>query len=142
MEKKKKIIVIGIVILVLLIIILSVIYFGKVSDKKVNNNKETKVINKNTKVNKDVSIDSISITNIKVEIIDGLTTFTAKATNNTSEKINSKDIDIIFYENENIIGTIKIETPFGIESKETIDLINYSDYDFTKATKTEYKINY
>ena len=75
-----------------------------------------------------------------IHIIDGLTTFTAKATNTTENPINFKGVDI--HVKGDIEVTLGAHGFSVINPGETLELINYSDVDLEKATEITYSVVY
>ena len=138
-KNKKLVLIIAVVIIA---IISALISFGlKDDDKKTTEQPKVEIKeNKNKNVIKDQVVDGIKISDVKVEIIDGLTTYTAKATNTTENPINFKGVDI------HVKGDIEITLgAYGftvINPGETLELINYSDVDLEKATEVTYSIVY
>ncbi len=144
-KKNKKKIIIGSIIIIILIaiIILSTVILNKNESKTPK--KDTPKIEENTNKNviSETTIDGFKIDNIKVEIIDGLTTFTADATNITEEVKNIKGFNIYFTKTtENDMGMISVYTNEGIEPGATFELINYSDLNLKEATSIKYEIIY
>lgn len=140
--KNKKLILIIAVVIIAIISALIGFSLKNDNDNKKENEKPKVEIKENTNksVIKDQVVDGIKISDVKVEIIDGLTTFTAKATNITENPINFKGIDI------NVKGNIDITLGAHgfsvINPGETLELINYSDVDLEKATEITYSVVY
>ena len=134
----KKIIIAVIAVLLVLVPIISAVVI-KNNNKKENNNKTTE--NKNSNVISNKEIEGFKISDVKVEIINGLTTFTAKATNVTSEVKHLSGFNIYFTEkSDGDMGMVTVYINGDINPNESVDLINYSDLDLTKATNIKYEL--
>ena len=140
MKEKKKIIIILLSVILLVGIVTSIFIVS--DDKKQTEGKKEKNVKENTNKNvvKEQVVDGIKISDIKVEITNGLTTFTAKATNITENPINFKGINIIVTGDTDVV--LSVNGYSVINSGETLDLINYSDVDLEKATNIDYKVVY
>ena len=139
-DTKKIIIAVIAVLLVLVPIISSVVIKN---NKKESNNKtaEKRTENKNSNVISNQEIEGFKISDVKVEIINGLTTFTAKATNVTSEVKHLSGFNIYFTEkSDGDMGMVTVYINGDINPNESVDLINYSDLDLTKATNIKYEL--
>ena len=141
MLKNKKII---IIIVVVIIAIISALVSVNLKDnaKKKSGTQEKVEVKQNTNKNviKEQIVDGIKISDVKVEIINGLTTFTAKATNTTENPINFKGVDI--HVKGDIEVTLGAHGFSVINPGETLELINYSDVDLEKATEITYSVVY
>lgn len=132
---KKKYIIIAFVI-VIIGVGLVVANLGK--KEKTNDPKVNAVENTNAGIIKEAVVEGIKIHDIKMETIDGMTTYTAKATNTT-------DSDIEFEGFALIVKGEGFETELGVYgigflgAGNTTELTNYSDVDLSKATSIEYK---
>lgn len=138
----KKIIIAVIAVLLVLVPIISAVVI-KNNNKKENNNKtaEKRTENKNSNVISNQEIEGFKISDVKVEIINGLTTFTAKATNVTSEVKHLSGFNIYFTEkSDGDMGMVTVYINGDINPNESVDLINYSDLDLTKATNIKYEL--
>ena len=134
----KKIIIAVIAVLLVLVPIISAVVI-KNNNKKENNNKTTE--NKNSNVISNKEIEGFKISDVKVEIINGLTTFTAKATNVTGEVKHLSGFNIYFTEkSDGDMGMVTVYINGDINPNESVDLINYSDLDLTKATNIKYEL--
>ena len=137
----KKIIIAVIADLLVLVPIISAVVIK--NNKKENNNKTTekRTENKNSNVISNQEIEGFKISDVKVEIINGLTTFTAKATNVTSEVKHLSGFNIYFTEkSDGDMGMVTVYINGDINPNESVDLINYSDLDLTKATNIKYEL--
>lgn len=137
----KKIIIAVIAVLLVLVPIISAVVIK--NNKKENNNKTTekRTENKNSNVILNQEIEGFKISDVKVEIINGLTTFTAKATNVTSEVKHLSGFNIYFTEkSDGDMGMVTVYINGDINPNESVDLINYSDLDLTKATNIKYEL--
>lgn len=141
--KNKKIVLIIVVVIITIISALIAFALNNNDNSKTNENNKEKIVvkeNKNKNVIKEQIVDGIKISDVKVEIIDGLTTFTAKATNTTENPINFKGVDI--HVKGNIEVTLGAHGFSVINPGETLELINYSDVDLEKATEITYSVVY
>lgn len=147
MKNKKIVLIIAVVIIAIISALIMFTLNDNSDNKKIDENPkqkekvESKVKeNKNKNVIKEQIVDGIKISDVKVEIINGLTTFTAKATNTTENPINFKGVDI------HVKGNVEVTLgAYGfsvINPGETLDLINYSDVDLEKAKEVTYSIAY
>lgn len=141
LEKKQIIIIIIAVLLVLVPVVSAII----IKNNKKESNKTTEVEerkeNKNSNVISEHEIDGFKISDVKIEIINGLTTFSAKATNVSGDVKHLSGFNIYFTEkSDGDMGMITVYINGDINSNESVDLINYSDLDLTKATNIRYEI--
>lgn len=137
----KKIIIAVIAVLLVLVPIISAVVIK--NNKKEDNNKTTekRTENKNSNVISNQEIEGFKISDVKVEIINGLTTFTAKATNVTSEAKHLSGFNIYFTEkSDGDMGMVTVYINGDVNPNESVDLINYSDLDLTKATNIKYEL--
>lgn len=140
LKNKKITLIIAVIIIAIISALIGVNL--KDNDKKANKKEEKVEIKENTNKNviKDQVVDGIKISDVKVEIIKGLTTFTAKATNTTENPINFKGVDI--HVKGDIEVTLGAHGFSVINPGETLELINYSDVDLEKATEITYSVVY
>lgn len=140
LKNKKITLIIAVIIIAIISALIGVNL--KDNDKKANKKEEKVEIKENTNKNviKDQVVDGIKISDVKVEIINGLTTFTAKATNTTENPINFKGVDI--HVKGDIEVTLGAHGFSVINPGETLELINYSDVDLEKATEITYSVVY
>lgn len=137
----KKIIIAVIAVLLVLVPIISAVVIK--NNKKEDNNKTTekRTENKNSNVISNQEIEGFKISDVKVEIINGLTTFTAKATNVTNEVKHLSGFNIYFTEkSDGDMGMVTVYINGDVNPNESVDLINYSDLDLTKATNIKYEL--
>lgn len=142
--KKNKNIIISTLVIIIIVLVVLIKVTGIKNNNILKEDKTQKKVeikhNKNENVLKEQIVDGIKISDVKVEIIDGLTTFTAKATNTTESPINFKGVDILVKgEKEYSLAVYGFES---INPGETLDLINYSDVDLEKAEEVTYSIVY
>lgn len=135
--KDKKIIINGIVFA---LIIIGIVCFLIINNGKQNNNDSEKNVVKNTnqEVIKETLVEGIKIYDVQVKIVDGMTTYTAKATNTTDSDIELEGFAIIV-KGKDINTELGIYGLGKIGAGETTELTNYSDIDLTNATSIEYK---
>ena len=114
--------------------------FGKKETK--NEEKVNKTVIENKNVTKEQEVDGVKISDIQLSVSDGLSTYTAKVTNESKKEINIEDIDIIVKDDKDkelvkmigyIGGTIKPD--------ETKEIISTTDMDLSKANLITYKVN-
>ena len=125
------------------IFLLFIVCFMLVGCKNKTENKKEKVkeINlTNESITKEQIVDGIKISDIEMKVVDGMTTFNAKATNTTKENIDVETIKIIVQDEKEkeivtltgYIGSLKVD-----ESKK---IINSTDIDLSKAKSIKYEI--
>ena len=131
MDKKKIIFIAGIVLIVIL---------GIVAINIAKKNNKNEVIDKlNESILKDTTVEGLKITNQSVITRDGLSTYMANITNETSETKHIDYLYIIFTLNNEEINALALRNvDIGPDSKTPI-VINY-DRDISKATKINYEI--
>ncbi len=137
---KRNIIIIVLAIL-LLVIPISISLVIKNNKKDMDNvEKNKKSYNINSNIISEKEIEGYKITDVKVEIINGLTTYTAKAINTTNEPKDLVGFNIYFENKEKAVGMISIYINEKLNPNDSIDLINYSDLDLTSATDINYEL--
>ena len=114
--------------------------FGKKA--AANEEKVNKTVIENKNVTKEQEVDGVKISDIQLSVSDGLSTYTAKVTNESKKEINIEDIDIIVKDDKDkelvkMIGYIG-ET---IKPDETKEIISTTDMDLSKANLITYKVN-
>ena len=130
MDKKKILFIIGLV----LIVILGIIAIN-ISKK----NKEPEPVDTlNENILKDTTVDGLRITNQAVITRDGISTYTANITNETSETKYIDEFYITFTVDGKEISTLAIKDT-NITSNQTLPISLMYDEDISKATKVEYK---
>ena len=129
------------VCLICLCVLLTGCFGNKKTDKK-EKTKENKIVIDKKDVVKEQEIDGIKISNVNLNVIDGLSTYTATVTNTTDKNISIEDIDIIIKDKEEkelvsmlgyIGGTIK--------PNDKKEIISTTDLDLNDANSIIYKIN-
>jgi hypothetical protein len=130
MDKKKILFIIGLV----LIVILGIIAIN-ISKK----NKEPEPVDTlNENILKDTTVDGLHITNQAVITRDGISTYTANITNETSETKYIDEFYITFTVDGKKISALAIKDT-NITSNQTLPISLMYDEDISKATKVEYK---
>ncbi len=130
MDKKKILFIIGLV----LIVILGIIAIN-ISKK----NKEPEPVDTlNEEILKDTTVDGLHITNQAVITRDGISTYTANITNETSETKYIDEFYITFTVDGKEISALAIKDT-NITSNQTLPISLMYDEDISKATKVEYK---
>ena len=130
MDKKKILFIIGLVLIVILWIIAI-----NISKK----NKEPEPVDTlNEEILKDTTVDGLHITNQAVITRDGISTYTANITNETSETKYIDEFYITFTVDGKEISALAIKDT-NITSNQTLPISLMYDEDISKATKVEYK---
>lgn len=134
----------AIIVLVIVVLIVITMIVTNLGENKNNNKPETKVVkNTNEKVVSDVTVADFEISKVSVTIEDGITNYRAVATNVSDEAKAIKGFKIYpIAEDETNIGEITIYITTEVEKGDSIELINYSDIDFTKAVDMKYEAIY
>lgn len=108
---KKKIIICLILIVVIVIGVLAFCFSNNLKDSS----NEKLEYNKNSLVIKDSMFKGLSITNLKLKVENGISTFKGIVTNNTDSDISLSDFEVVFKDNAgNVVETMIIylgETP-------------------------------
>ena len=125
--------------LILLILIVATGCSFKKDKKKEENSKSTMVELKDKKITKEQEIDGIKISDVKMNVVDGLTTFNAKATNTTKE---DKNIEIIYIivkdKDDKEIAKLTGYIGGDLKPNESRDIVNTTDIDLSNAKSITY----
>ena len=137
LNKKTKII-IGVVFL-LIVLVSSFLIARSIMNKKTE---PEAVVNYNTnsEILKEHEIGGLLIHDISLQMTDGQSNFRAKATNKTDKNIDFEGLELTFYDEKGELGKVRVFQTRTIVPNETIDLVNYTDMDFTKASSVKYEI--
>lgn len=137
----KRNIIIIIVLILLLFIPISISLAIKNNKKDLDNvEKNKKSYNINSNIISEKEIEGYKITDVKVEMINGLTTYTAKAINITNDTKDLVGFNIYFENKEKALGMISVYINEKLNPNDSVDLINYSDLDLTSATDINYEL--
>lgn len=131
---KKKLFVIIVLVLLILVVV------GTIWNYKDKNYSKIIITNTNEGILSETQINGITIKDIKLDISDGMSTYKAKALNKTDKVIELDGFSISFFENEKDLGTIEVFVNNKIKPGQEIELVNYSDLDFTTATSAKYEM--
>ena len=137
----KRNIIIIVVAILLLVIPISISLVIKNNKKDLDNvEKNKKSYNINNNIISEKEIEGYKITDVKVEMINGLTTYTAKAINITNDTKDLVGFNIYFENKEKALGMISVYINEKLNPNDSVDLINYSDLDLTSATDINYEL--
>ena len=137
----KRNIIIIVVAILLLVIPISISLAIKYNKKDLDNvEKNKKSYNINSNIISEKEIEGYKITDVKVEMINGLTTYTAKAINITNDTKDLVGFNIYFENKEKALGMISVYINEKLNPNDSVDLINYSDLDLTSATGINYEL--
>lgn len=137
----KRNIIIIVVAILLLVIPISISLVIKNNKKDLDNvEKNKKSYNINSNIISEKEIEGYKITDVKVEMINGLTTYTAKAINITNDTKDLVGFNIYFENKEKALGMISVYINEKLNPNDSVDLINYSDLDLTNATDINYEL--
>lgn len=137
----KRNIIIIVVAILLLVIPISISLVIKNNKKDLDNvEKNKKSYNINSNIISEKEIEGYKITDVKVEMINGLTTYTAKAINITNDTKDLVGFNIYFENKEKALGMISVYINEKLNPNDSVDLINYSDLDLTSATDINYEL--
>lgn len=137
----KRNIIIIVVAILLLVIPISISLVIKNNKKDLDNvEKNKKSYNINSNIISEKEIEGYKITDVKVEMINGLTTYTAKAINITNDTKDLVGFNIYFENKEKALGMISVYINEKLNPNDSVDLTNYSDLDLTSATDINYEL--
>ena len=137
----KRNIIIIVVAILLLVIPISISLAIKYNKKDLDNvEKNKKSYNINSNIISEKEIEGYKITDVKVEMINGLTTYTAKAINITNDTKDLVGFNIYFENKEKALGMISVYINEKLNPNDSVDLINYSYLDLTSATGINYEL--
>lgn len=113
---------------------------------KKNNKNESKKDNqvkielKDDSIVKEQTIDGLKISNVKMEVIDGITTYTASITNITNSNIEVDNIKIVVKDDKNdILATLTGYIGAILKPNDTKNIVNTTDIDLSKAKSISYE---
>ena len=135
---KKKILLIGSIIVIIVSVIASILLVMK--KEPVNEFKIDGIdLPQNKEILKDTTIKELDITNVSLLIREGISSYSAKITNNTNKEIKIDNIYVTFIENEkeNKILALKNRT---LKPEEYTYIKITSESDLSKTTKIEYTL--
>ena len=137
LNKRTKIIIVSVFLIIILIV--SFLIVKHIMDK---DEKPVPVVNYNTnsEILKEHEIGGLLIHDISLQMTDGQSNFRAKATNKTDKNIDFEGLELTFYDEKGELGKVRVFQTRTIVPNETIDLVNYTDMDFTKASSVKYEI--
>ncbi|MBE6161250.1 MAG: hypothetical protein E7158_03420 [Firmicutes bacterium] len=125
------------------ILLVALTITGCGSKKKNEDKKETpvKIEMKDKEVVKEQTVKGLKISNVNMQVIDGMTNFSAKVTNTTKEDMKVETVKIIV-KDENKKEMAKLTGYVGsiLKPNETKDIINTTDIDLSKAKSISYEI--
>lgn len=137
--KRNIIIIVGAILLLVIPISISLVIKNNKKDLD-NVEKNKKSYNINSNIISEKEIEGYKITDVKVEMINGLTTYTAKAINITNDTKDLVGFNIYFENKEKALGMISVYINEKLNPNDSVDLTNYSDLDLTSATDINYEL--
>ena len=122
----------------LVLVCFTLVGCGKKQDTKEEKSKETKLTSKD--ITKEQTVSGISISEVEMKVVDGMTTFNATATNTTEKDIDVETIKIIV-QDEKGKEIVTLTGYIGsLKTKESKKIINSTDIDLSKAKSIKYEI--